>query len=175
MPSNWKQFIDLEENKADLARLLSEDLSSKVADGDIVAAGGFENSETAKCSPERDSGILSATHEEADTLILLHAKDAQLHGFERVLIVCSDTDVLVLLVHFKHHLPREIWFMSGTKKDPKYVIKLNDELRSVLPAFHALTACDAVSQFAEHGKVTAWKAFEDNSQLLTGLGCGELT
>ena len=36
--------------------------------GDIVTAVGFENSETVKCSPERDPGILSATHEEADTL-----------------------------------------------------------------------------------------------------------
>ena len=35
--------------------------------------------------------------------------------------VCRDTDVLVLLIHFKHQLSREIWFMSGTKKDPKYV------------------------------------------------------
>ena len=64
--------------------------------------------------------------------------------------------------------------MSGTKKGPKYVpvheIKVNYELRSVLPAFQALTDCDSVSQFAEHGKVTAWKTFEDNSQ-----GCGELT
>ena len=143
------------------------------------AALGHILEEGVKSSPERDSGILSATHEEADTHILLHTKDAQLHGFERVVIVCRHTDVLVLLVHFKHHLPREIWFMSGTKKDPKYVpvheIKLNDELRSVLSAFHALTGCDTVSQFAGHGKVTAWKAFEDNSQLLTGLGCGEFT
>ena len=87
------------------------------------AALGHILEEGVKCSPERDSGILSATHEEADTRILLHTKDAQLHGFERVVIVCRDTDVLVLLVHFKHHLPREIWFMSGTKKDPKYVLK----------------------------------------------------
>ena len=69
--------------------------------------------------------------------------------------------------------------MSGTKKGPTCVlvheIKLDDELRSVLPAFRALTDCDTVSQFAEHVKVIAWKAFEDNSQLLIGLGCGELT
>ena len=55
--------------------------------------------------------------------ILLHAKDALMHGFERVtvVVVCKDTDVLVLLLHFKHQLSREIWFMSGTKKDPKHV------------------------------------------------------
>ena len=38
-----------------------------------------------------------------------------------------------------------------------------------------LSGCDAVSPFAGHGKVTAWKAFENKSQLLTGLGYGQLT
>ena len=36
----------------------------------------------------------------------------------------------------------------------------------------------AVSQFAGHDKVTAWKAWKavkQNNQLLTSLGCGELT
>ena len=61
LPNNWKQFLEL-------AMLLSEDLSSKVAHRDIVTAGGFKNSETVKCSPESEPGILSATHEEADTL-----------------------------------------------------------------------------------------------------------
>ena len=32
-----------------------------------------------------------------------------------------------------------------------------------------------VSQFAGIGKVTALKAFENNSHLLTSLGCGRLT
>ena len=98
-------------------------------DGDIVTAGGFDNSEAVKYSPERDPHILNATHVEAETRILLHSKDAQLHGFVRVVVLCIDIDVLVLLVHFKHHLPREILFMSGTKKDPKHVheIKLNDQ------------------------------------------------
>ena len=88
LPNNWKQFIDLEENKADLARLLSEELSCQVADGGIVTAGGFESPEEVKCSP--DPGILSATHEEADTRILLHAKDALMHRFERVVVVYRD-------------------------------------------------------------------------------------
>ena len=62
----------------------------------------------AKCSPERDPGILCATHEEADMRILLHAKDALQHGFDRIVIVCRNTDVLVLLVHFKYKIRNEI-------------------------------------------------------------------
>ena len=84
-------------------------------------------------------------------------------GFERVAIVCRDTDVIVL---FKDQLPREIWIMSGTKNAPKlyqpvHEMKWDAALQFVLPAFHAVTGCDTVSQFARHGKVAAWKAFEN--------------
>ena len=65
-------------------------------------------------------------------------------------VVCRETEVLVLL-HVKLQPPRD----------------------STLPAFHVVTGCDTVSQFAGHGKVTAWKAFKQNSQLLTSLGCGD--
>ncbi len=46
LPSNWSNFISLSENKADLARFLSQQLivqapNSKV----IVAAGGFSSEE----------------------------------------------------------------------------------------------------------------------------------
>ena len=69
--------------------------------------------------------------------------------------------------------------MSGMKTVPKCVpvheMKRDASLLSVLPASHAVTSCDIVSLFAGHGKVTAWKAFENNSQSLTGLGYGQLT
>ena len=87
LPNNWNQFINLEENKAVLAKLISEELCCQIADGEIVKAGGFdETPEMQKCSPERNPGILCATHEEADTRILLHAKDALQHGFDRIVI-----------------------------------------------------------------------------------------
>ena len=69
---------------------------------------------------------------------------------QRVVVVSRDTDVLVLF-HFKHLLPRD----------------------STLLAFHVVTGCDTVSQFAGHGNVTACKAFKQNSPLLTSLGCGK--
>ena len=86
LPNNWNKFINLEENKADLAKLISEELCCQIADGEIVTAGGFETPEMQKCSPERNPGILCAIHEEADTRFLLHAKDALQHGFDRIVI-----------------------------------------------------------------------------------------
>ena len=80
----------------------------------------FQTPEIVKCSPERDYGRLYSTRAEADARILLLAKDALLHGFEHAAVVCRDTNVLVLL-HFKHQLPRTIWFKSGIMRNPKYV------------------------------------------------------
>ena len=63
--------------------------------------------------------------------------------------------------------------MSGTKTAPKLVqvheMKWDAALLSVLPASHAVTGCDTVSPFGGHGKVTAWKAFENYSQPLNIL------
>ena len=54
---------------------------------------------------------------------------------------------------------KEIWFMSGTKTDPKFVpvheIKWDAVLLSIVSASHAVAGCDTVIPFAGHGKVTA--------------------
>ena len=42
---------------------------------------------------------LSGNHEEGDTRLILHACEAADRGYERVLVICRDTDVLLLLVH----------------------------------------------------------------------------
>ena len=46
LSNNWNQFINLEENKADLAKLIYEELCCQIADGEMVTAGGFETPET---------------------------------------------------------------------------------------------------------------------------------
>lgn len=180
LPSNWKQFIDLPENKADLSRFLSEQIMLKAdaLDAEIVTAGGFTEIQSAASSTGRDIKLLQATHEEADTRVILHALDAARQPYERTLIVCRDTDVLVLLIHFQQQLTNEIWFQSGTAKQRKYVavhdITLSPQLRKAIPAFHALTGCDTVSQFSGHGKKSAWKVFKENARLLQKLGHGNL-
>ena len=67
---------------------------------------------------------------------------------QRVVEVCRDTDVLVLLLHCKHQLSSD----------------------STLSAINAVNGCGTVNQFVGHSKVTAWKAYK-----LTNLGCCELT
>ena len=43
LPNNWNQFINLEENKAYLAKLISEELCCQVADGEINTTNFYRN------------------------------------------------------------------------------------------------------------------------------------
>ena len=49
-----------------------------------------------------------------------------------------------------------------------------DQVDTLL-AFHAITGCDSVSQFSDHGKKTAWAVFKQHHTDLVGLGKGSLT
>ena len=118
--------------------------------------------------------MLESNHEEADASIILHAQDARNNGYERTVIISNDTDVLVLLVHFLECLSKEVWMKIRTSHQEKYIpvhkISLPQPLASNLPAFHALTGCDTVSQFLGISKSSAWKVYQTNWFYLDGLG-----
>ncbi|PFX25959.1 uncharacterized protein LOC111329635 [Stylophora pistillata] len=117
---------------------------------------------------------LSSDHEEADTRIVLDARDATDRGYQQVNILCRDTDVLVLLLAFRKDLCKEILMFSGTSRRKKYIpvhnILLPEEKRKSLLAFHAIKGCDNSSQFAGIGKQSAWKILEGTPELIEHLG-----
>ena len=115
LPANWKQFMDLPENKANLTYFLSTQLMIEARKTyltrNVITAGGFEE-QTGVASDVR---ILQSSHEEADTRIILHVKAACRDGYERVIVSCRDTDVLVLPTHFAGQLSRELWMRASTR------------------------------------------------------------
>jgi hypothetical protein len=181
LPNSWTNFMALPENKADLARLLSEELIIQAPnDKVVVVAGGFEEEDKVISSqPTLDVTGLRASHEEADTRMVLHA----IHSEAATIVVsATDTDVLLLLVaHSSRCRCTQLWMKAGTAKKRKYIpIK---EVHSKLPpgsdeallAFHALTGSDTTSFVAGHSKQTAYKVFQEHHHLLIGLGDGEPT
>lgn len=96
MPTNWQEFLFLrvDDNKTELFSYLA-DQSVTVSDTkQIVSTKG----ESAICNQDRYvlTIVAPCKQEEADTRILLHAKDAVTQGYERILIRTVDTDVVVL-------------------------------------------------------------------------------
>jgi hypothetical protein len=174
LPAQWKTFIDLNENKKSLTKFLKTELLRQAPQGDIelIVSGGCDG--TASSSTGRDLDHLCSTQEEADTRMVLHICDAKSTGYERVVVSCSDTDVLVILVAFYPQLSRELWMKAGTSKHRRYIavheIECNDGVRDSLLGFHAITGCDTVSQFFGISKKSAWKVFSHMPHLLLQLG-----
>jgi hypothetical protein len=181
LPVNWRSFLSLDENKADLANFLSEQLCLQApTDKEVIVAGGFQDEREVRSSTgTTDLSVLRSTHEEADTKLVLHAINSH---FKSVVVSSRDTDVLLLLLH---HFPlvrcEQLWIMTGTTNKWRY-IPLADVFNNLpigssmaLLPFHALTGCDTTSYFANHTKRSAWKVFKNHHDLLTNIGTGELT
>ena len=93
----------MDENKYDIANFLSEMIMQKGEDlperWELVTGGGFSSPTDAR-STRRQTVHLHGNHEEADTRLILHSCEAASEGYERLVLRCSDTDVLVLLFYF---------------------------------------------------------------------------
>ncbi|KAL8606681.1 hypothetical protein ACOMHN_055356 [Nucella lapillus] len=141
----------------------------------MVLSGGFSDAEKVWSSSDKDvTHLSSAEHEEADTRMLLHAKEAREQGYPQVVIDSRDTDVLVLLVAHQPQLSIFVWMQTGTPRKKHFVpvhqINITDQQRESLLAFHAITGSDSTSQFAGIEKKSAWNVFLDNPHLLQILG-----
>ena len=110
-------------------------------------------------------------HEEADTCIVVHIRQALEIGAESVLVRTVDTDVVVILVGKLHDLLAynqlsKVWVAFGMGRHFS-IININGVCSSLggsksraLPVFHDFTGCDCASQLCGIGKKTAWRAWE---------------
>ena len=183
LPQVWLNFINHEDNKADLARFLQserliEHRSFLPPNCEVVTGGGFLDETLAKSFTSIEAiPQLAGNPEEADTHLILHAQDAvERSQYKKLIFICRDTDVLLLLMYIFGKQDLEVWMVSGTKKKMKcYPIhtmtnNLPEELLSNIIGFHALTGCDTVSSFSGLGKKTCWKVFSKYQNLLNGVG-----
>ena len=164
---NYRKFLNNSGNKAALALFLSEYMMSTapsmLAEESqyIILAGGFRDGHVVKYISKH--ATLSCSHEEADTRMVLHAIHMS-PSFERIILRCDDTDVLVLLLYYtsKGKITRNVYMHAG--HNSKYTnreryIPVNNILQKLgldfcecLPAAHAITGCDTTSSFYKIGK-----------------------
>ena len=146
----------------------------------VVAAGGFvDEREVQSSARATDLSDLKATHEEADTRLIVHCVNSSL---DNIVVSARDTDVLLLLIAHVPHIPcPRLYMMSGTATKRKYfnIRAIYENLPagsvSALLPFYALTGCDTTSFICNHSKKSAWKVFLQHNTLLSSLGEGELT
>ena len=88
---------------------------------------------------------------------------------ETVVVVASDTDVLILCLAYAHKFP-SLLLKSGTSKLEIINIKavassLGPEVCDALIGMHAYTGCDTVSCFSGRGKISALKMLKKDKDI----------
>ena len=112
----------MSENRTDIAGFLSKSLQTRAEtlprEQELVTGGGYQN-ELKTTSNRCEVPHLSSNHEEADTRIIIHALVAARDGYDRIVIKCQDTEVLLLLIYHIGQLHIDVWMMAGTFKKTK--------------------------------------------------------
>ena len=165
LPVDMSSFWPSNMNKTNFQQLLRECIlreSPARCSGVEIVVSGVSGDTPLPCQSHHQGRVnshtdLDVTLEEADMRLIPHAMHATINGTSRVVILSTDTDVLVVCLYFWHifhsHGLKELWMRAGVRNTTRYipVHTLGDkdpDLCKVLPAVHALTGCDSTNKFA---------------------------
>ena len=162
IPGNWQEFLRVDENKTEIFNFLAHEVVENLStEKEVFSTCGKH----VLCSRVHQdfSALAPCFHEEADTRMFLHAKDAAEKGHRRIMLRTVDTDVVVLAVSTVVSMENtQLWMAFSTGKHLRYIpaheiaTSFGAEKAQALPMFHAFTGCDTVSSFAGKGKKTAF-------------------
>ena len=155
--SNWRFFLRDDNSETELSHFLADSIS-EVQTISTVIVTKWEG--VMSKSRKYFGGISPCSHEEADTRIFVHAKNATKDGSQTRIIKLKDTDFIVLTVSITlQQLSLEkMWIVFGQATDFRW-IPVDDIADVIGPErarwilfFHAFTGCDVVSAFCSKGK-----------------------
>ena len=179
-PSNWQDFLRNDKNKIELFQYLAQQAIGTIKQKTVMST--LEATVICNQTGEDLTSVSECNHEEADTRIFIHVRDAAIKGYSKILLRTVDTDVVVLAVYAMQEIREltEMWILFGVGKKSRYIPIhelcniLTPEKCKVLPLFHALTGCDQTSAFGGRSKKTAWsvgKTFNKLTDSLESVRC----
>lgn len=188
IPVKFADFLAVGDNKRSLVKFICEEWSKTSLEMDIVIAVAYET-ECVQLEFSKNGGAPIATkltslntdHEEADTRMLLHVKNAMTDVGEKVILKSQDTDVFIIcLANFSKLPSGTLYLFTGRGQHMRYinigasVEKLGVEFCQALLGLHAITGCDSVSSFYGKGKRTCYTQFKKHPEAFDGFkGLGE--
>jgi len=106
---------------------------------------------------------MAIKHEEADVIFVNQFISATREAYNTIHIICDDTDVFVILLHFYDKLNFENELLMVPTSSKRNVVNIGatvnkypDIIKHILP-LHVLTGCDTVSSIYSIGKIKAAK------------------
>ncbi len=172
-----KVVLNVTYNKTQLINLIQQYLVDHLVDNnhELVITSELPVPVSIKNGEVTMRNDLHNTHEEADVIIVNQLVDLADKGASNIRVVCDDTDVFVLLIHF---YCREKLNCCVTMESPisgrcvidiKATANKHINITDYLPGAHALSGCDTTSYLYGIGKATALKALR-SGKLLELLG-----
>lgn len=114
---------------------------------------------------------LKTSHEEADVIIPQQVMYVAAEGASVIKVVCDDTDVFVLLLHYyqTNHLSCSL-LMEGTSSERTLIditatAEAHAQIVPQLLSAHALSGCDTVAKLSGIGKATVVKQLQKGIKL----------
>ena len=157
-PSNWRNFFRDNDNKTDLFNFLADKIEQMPSPNMVIVTKEENALRNHMISLE---GVSRCSHEEADTRICIHARQAAQEGSKSLLVKASDTDILVVTIGVMPTLQtiglQQLWitFDQGRNRwiPAHRAVSLYWTCERQSIAFvHAFTGCDVVSAFRGKGK-----------------------
>ncbi|KAJ8372700.1 hypothetical protein AAFF_G00277690 [Aldrovandia affinis] len=166
IPSNWRNFLRENDNKAELFNFLADKIA-RLATPNVVIVTKEEDAVSNRTI--NLAGVAPCSHEEADTRIFVHARHATEAGSKVIMVKASDTDVVIIAVSVLQALQelglQQLWVAFGQGQHLRWVpvhdlcCTLAEKSKGML-FFHAFTGCDVVSAFRGKGKKSAWQTWD---------------
>lgn len=163
MARDFNKFLKDDQNKSKLFKLIAKDFSGRQIPNKILVSTDWLSAMSS--SGVSIENISPCDKEEADTRIFCHVADIA-KNFKKVKIITVDSDVVVIALSVFNNLDlEELWVEFGSSKSRRwipihiYANLLGLEKCKALPFWFAFTGCDTTSQFAGHGKKSAWKTW----------------
>ena len=162
IPRKWREFLRNSDNKTEMFRLVADYVSNLVIpEGKQIFCTKEDRVIAVPTAPV--DGVSPCSHEEVDTRIVLHARDAAQAGHSSILMKASDIDIVVICVSLFDDIGAEELFVEyGTSKNLR-LLPIHEIKRSLGPRrcrgilyFYGLTGGDAITAFVGYGKVAAW-------------------
>ena len=153
-----KQFLSSIKTNNELTMYLSEKLKDRLKIDYVIVYGR-------SCITnllDLDNKLKQYSQEEADTGIVLHVIDiSRRDPFTDIVVSCSDTDVLLILLYYFDEISTSIVFRAiRHDADLRFIFEqLGPQICKAILGFHAITGCDQTGKFFGISKLSCWKAF----------------
>ena len=151
-----KQFLSAVTTKNELTEYLSKELAQYMTKEYVIVYGNSLLKNVANLDKQLDN----YTQEEAGTSIFFHAIDVSKRDpFSELVVMCSDTDVLLLLLHYFQMISSSAIFKTTKYEYMKTHENLTPDICKALLGFHALRRCDQAGTFPGYSKKSCWSVF----------------